>query len=136
MRITFPYESKPSHIFGLVKRPIAEVSFWSKKRRRWINYSMIVDTGADYTLLPYSASSDLAINLNKESRKFRTFGIGGSENVFLILQHKIRIGSIGLDIPIGFLERDDIPPLLGRQDCLNKFDVRFHKFITSFISPA
>ena len=129
MKLLFPYESEKSHIFGTVKRPIVNVSFWSKKRKRWFNYMMIVDTGADYTLLPYSASEDLDVVLEKEAKEFRTFGIGGSETVYLIQNFKIKIGKIDLAIPVGFLSRDDIPPLLGRQECLNKFNLLFSNFI-------
>ncbi|OGK12157.1 hypothetical protein A3C98_04885 [Candidatus Roizmanbacteria bacterium RIFCSPHIGHO2_02_FULL_37_15] len=132
MKLSFPYESEKSQIFGTVRRPIANVSFWSKKRKRWFNYTMIVDTGADYTLLPYSASEDLTVDLEKDAKVFKSFGIGGSETVYLIQKFKIKIGKIELLIPVGFLSRDDIPPLLGRQECLNKFNLLFSNFITSF----
>lgn len=95
---------------------------------------MIVDTGADYTLLPYSASEDLGIDLEKDCTEHRTFGIGGSETVYLIHRYKIKIGNIELKTPIGFLGRDDILPLLGREKCLNNLNVLFSKFITSFFS--
>lgn len=132
MNISFPYESEGSHIFGMVKRPIADVSFWSKVKNKWLNYTMVVDTGADYTLLPYSASEDLEINLKKEAKEFKTFGIGGSEIVYLVKKFKIRIGNSELFIPIGFLGRDDVPPLLGRESCLNHFKVLFSNFTTYF----
>lgn len=135
MRILFPYESEHSQIFSIVKRPIAQVSFFSKRRNRWFNYTMIVDTGADYTLLPYSASEDLEIDLEKEAQVFKTSGIGGSETVYLIKQLKIKIGDYELQVPVGFLSRDDVPPLLGRQECLNRFDLLFSQFTTSFASP-
>jgi predicted aspartyl protease len=93
---------------------------------------MVVDTGADYTLLPYSASNDLEINLKKEAKKYKTFGIGGSETVYLIKRFKIKINDSELLVPVGFLSRDDIPPLLGREQCLNKFKVLFANFITIF----
>lgn len=132
MKVSFPYETEPSNIFGVVKRPITEVSFWSEKRKRWLKYTMIVDTGADYTLLPYSAAEDLGVDLEKDCKEYRTFGIGGSETVYLVSKYKIKIGSLELKIPCGFLSRDDVPPLLGRQECLNNFDVLFSKFVTSF----
>jgi len=132
MKVSFPYETESSSIFGLVKRPIALVSFWSEKRKRWLKYTVVVDTGADYTLLPYSAAEDLGVNLKKDCKKYQTFGIGGSETVSLVLKYKIKIGNLELKIPLGFLGRDDIPPLLGRQECLNNFAVLFSKFVTSF----
>ena len=135
MNVSFPYETEKSHIFGTVKRPVAQVSIWSVRRKRWLNYAMIVDTGADYTILPISAAFDLAIDLTKDARTLKTFGIGGSETVHLLEKVKVRIGSVGLSIPVGFLGRDDIPPLLGRQKCLNRLDVLFSHFVTNFRSP-
>jgi len=132
MKISFPYRAESSSIFKVVKRPMAEVSFWSKEKKRWLNYTMIVDSGADYTLLPYSAAEDLGVDLEKESKAYKTFGIGGSETVYLINNFKIKLGNINLNIPVGFLSRDDVPPLLGRQNCLNELDVRFFRYITFF----
>lgn len=135
MRISFPYKEESSPIFGVVRRPVAQVSFWSSQRKRWLSYTMIVDTGADYTLLPYSAAEDLKLDLGKDAQRLRTFGIGGTETVYLIKQFKIKIEKFELVIPVGFLARDDVPPLLGRQECLDKFKILFSKFITSF-SPT
>lgn len=38
---------------------------------------MIVDTGADYTLLPRFMAEKLGINLEKDCKDFTTFGVGG-----------------------------------------------------------
>ncbi|MFH1289196.1 MAG: retropepsin-like aspartic protease [Patescibacteria group bacterium] len=132
-KISFPYETKKSTIFKQVKRPIATVDFWSDRFKKWISYNMIVDTGADYTILPFSDATDLGVNLEKECLSFETRGIGGTETIYL-LERKIRIkiGDFIKKIPVGFLLRDDIPELLGRQECLNNFDVLFSKFTTSF----
>ena len=129
---SFPYKTESSDIFGSIKRPIAEVSFWSLKSKRWLKYTMIVDTGADYTLLPNYVAFDLGIDLEKDCREYRTFGIGGSEIVYLVKKHKISIGNFEIKIPLGFLGRDDVPPLLGRQQCLDVFNVLFSQFVTRF----
>lgn len=132
MKISFPYKEEPSHIFGKVKRPVASVSIWSAQRHRWLTYTMIIDTGADYTILPYSAIDDLKIDLEKDAFSLRTFGIGGSETVYLLKGCKIKIDRYEMVIPVGFLARDDIPPLLGRQSCLDNFNVLFSRFVTTF----
>lgn len=94
---------------------------------------MIVDTGADYTLLPLSDAADLGVDLEKDCRSFETRGIGGTETVYLLKRRiRVKIGDFTSNIPIGFLARDDIPELLGRQECLNNFAVLFSKFTTSF----
>lgn len=132
-KVSFLYETKKSTIFKQVKRPIATVDFWSDRFKKWISYNMIVDTGADYTILPFSDATDLGVDLEKECRSFKTRGVGGTENIYFLKRKiRIRIGDFIRKIPVGFLSRDDIPELLGRQECLNNFDVLFSKFITSF----
>ncbi len=42
-------------------------------------------------------------------------GIGGKEKVYLHKKVKIKLGSWERGVPVGFLARDDIPSLLGRQ---------------------
>jgi len=131
--ISFPYESHSSSIFKIIKRPVANIKFFSPKRKRWLEYTMIVDTGADYTVCPLKVAHDLLIDVEKECNQYLTRGIGGSEKVF-IYKKKIlaEIGELKMKIPIGFLERDDLPPLLGRQQCLNILDVIFSHFTTTF----
>jgi len=133
MKITFPYEEKESSIFPKIKRPTAEVYFWSKLINSWVGYKMIVDTGADYTILPKYRAVDLGISLEKDCSKNKTYGVGGGVAVFFLKRKaKIRIGSSELVIPLGFLDADDIPPLLGREGCLNIFKVLFINFQTEF----
>ena len=83
MKIKFRLKREKSHLFRAIYRPIAKVQFWSKKNRHWLDVQMIVDTGADYTLLPRYYADDLKINLEKECKIFPTFGIGGQEKVYL-----------------------------------------------------
>ena len=131
--VSFPYEIKPSSIFGSIRRPIAEVSFWSSERKKWFIYTMIVDTGADYTIFPLKVSFDLGIDIEKDCTQYFTRGIGGSEKVYFYNKKlSVKVGTHQIKIPIGFLERDDIPPLLGRYKCLDLFDALFSKFVTSF----
>ncbi len=94
---------------------------------------MIVDTGADYCLFPQSNAFDLGIDLEKDCMLFQTSGIGGSENIYFLERIKMRIGREELFVSVGFLRRDDVPPLLGRFKCLDRFDLRFSNYITTFI---
>lgn len=132
MKITFPYEERPSRLLGRIKRPIARVEFWSKRLKKYLAYGLLVDTGADYTLLPHHAAFELGVNLKKDSQMFLTKGVGGKEKVYFLKRGiKIRIGHVEKVIPLGFLEKEDIPALLGREGCLNDFDVRFFRFTTT-----
>lgn len=95
---------------------------------------MIVDTGADYTILPRFYAYDLGINLHKDCMAYQTFGIGGSEKVYLLKNAKVKLGRWERFVPVGFLNRDDIPPLMGRQEFLEIFKVTFINHSTVFFS--
>ena len=125
MAITFDYEKHSSPIFGDVYRPVAQVYFFSQQKNRWYEVWMIVDTGADYTLLPKHFSTRLGIDLKNDCRAFYTSGIGGQEKVYLTRNVKVRIGSWERIIPVGFLDRENMPPLLGRYQFFETFEVLF-----------
>lgn len=112
---------------------MVKIDIWSQKTSSWIEHLLLVDTGADYTLLPYHFAFELGINLEKDCREFLTSGVGGTEKVYFLKKGiKVRIGKTEKIVPAGFLERENIPPLLGRESCLNDFDVRFFHFTTTF----
>lgn len=133
MKVVFPYVVKQSPLFSLVKRPVAEVSVWSKLTHSWLNYSMLVDTGADYTVFPSYCSVDLGVHLPTECQQSKTSGVGGSVTVFFMKrQIRIKIGGRQLSIPAGFINTNTVPPLLGREACLNFFQLKFVNFHTEF----
>jgi hypothetical protein len=47
----------------------------------------------------------------------------------------VRLGRWIGDVPVGFLNRDDIPALLGRQEFSEKFRLILHNHATIFIAP-
>ncbi|PIP63263.1 hypothetical protein CO165_01330 [Candidatus Roizmanbacteria bacterium CG_4_9_14_3_um_filter_33_18] len=125
MVLTFPYEKKQSSIFKEVFRPMAQVFLYSEAKKIWYEVWMIVDSGADYTLLPINFVERLKINLKKECQLFKTAGIGGEEKVYLKKDLNVKIGNWERTVPVGFLDKDNIPPLLGRQGFLETFEVLF-----------
>ena len=137
MNSSFPYEVKSSVIFKFVRRPIAFVDFWSEKFNRFVRDTLIVDTGADYTILPKYFSKTLGINLEKDCIQYISKGIGGKEKVY-VMKAKIivMIGGVKRKIPVGFLNHDDIPPLLGREECLDTFKLIFENFTTTISSDG
>lgn len=133
MAISFPFKEEKSPIFGIIRRPIAEVFLKDKIHDLWQPVNMIIDTGADYTLLPQFLAAELGVELTKDCRTVITQGVGGTSKVYL-LKKKIeaRIGELKRQIPLGFLDSDYIPPLLGRQEFLETFKVVFEKFHVIF----
>ena len=131
-RVSFAFERRSSPLFGVVHRPIAVVGLWSKKIQRWAQVVMLVDTGADYTLLPKVYAAHLGVRLDRDCRVFETMGIGGRERVYLLKRWPMQLQQWRRDIPVGFLTRNDVPPLLGRQACLETFKVTLFRHSTTF----
>ncbi|KKR87358.1 hypothetical protein A2875_02745 [Candidatus Gottesmanbacteria bacterium RIFCSPHIGHO2_01_FULL_46_14] len=131
MSIRFPFERERSSLFGWVYRPYAVVSFWSKKWDEWLDIGMIVDSGADYTMLPRTYIAELGIDGKHETRELSTRGVGGSSRVYLLRRkHRIKLGRWERQIPLGFIDAIDIPPLLGRQDFMETFRFTLHNHTT------
>lgn len=132
MVLTFDFEKASSSIFNTVYRPVAWVEFWSKITNDWIGVWMVIDSGADYSLLPNYMSEYLGIDPKHDCRSFSTSGIGGEEKVYLFEKAKVRLGEWKITAPVGFLENDTIPPLLGRQGFMEIFATLFFKHKTYF----
>lgn len=133
--IRFPYEVRASHLVGAIRRPVAAVRIYSTVFQRWLAYTMVVDTGADFSVLPASVALDVGIPL-KACEPQTVSGVGGHQRIFLYRTLRVRLGSWEGVLPAGFVEREDLPPLLGRCRCLDVFDVRFCNFVTTFSTPS
>lgn len=112
---------------GEIYRPYAKVLLFSEKKKEWLPVKMVVDSGADYTLLPRRYAVALGIDIAKDCSAETSLGIGGSETVYLYKFLKIKLGVWQKKIPLGFLERDDIPALLGRLEFLEVLKTTFQK---------
>ena len=129
MDIKFDYEDGGMGNFGSIHRPVAKVTFRSPKLpEKTVSTWMVVDTGADYSILPHHLSEKLRISLKNDCIKDTTYGVGGQQTVYY-LKNKIeaKIGNIYKMVPLAFLDNDEIPPLLGRQGFLEIFNVEFLK---------
>lgn len=128
MDVKFSFGDAGNGIFGRIFRPIAKVTFHSPKVDKFVDVWMIIDTGADYTILPRHFSEKLRISLERDCIKDTTKGVGGDKTVYLCkFRVKAKVGPYERDIPLGFLDSNEIPPLLGRLGFLETFDIEFLK---------
>ena len=122
----FPFTKVGKTYLGTIYRPYAKIKLSSEKVDEWIPVEVVVDTGADYTLLPRRYAFLLGIDLTTDCLPETTLGVGGSETIHLYKKGvKVKIGNWESSVPLGFLERDDVPPLLGRLKALEVFDLTF-----------
>ena len=129
MALNFKFRKEKSPLFGEIYRPVAQVFLWSQDLR--ITRHPECSEGSRF--FGFQPQNDIGCVTpgSVKKRKWRTYstaGIGGEEKVYLLKERlKVRLGKWEQEIPIGFLERDEVPPLLGRQDFLEKFDTFFSK---------
>lgn len=129
----FPFARIGKTYLGEIFRPYALVEFGSDRINWWVPIQAVIDTGADYTLLPKRLSSFLGVDIASECIAQATQGVGGMETIYLLKKGvKIKIGKWQKEIPVGFLERDDIPTLLGRLECLEVFTLLLDKKKANF----
>ena len=134
MKLIFPFQYVTTNKFGDILRPYAKIQVFKKDLKIYINRILVVDTGADFTMFPRKDAFLFGIDLRKEATQEETFGIGGKERIFLYKNLEVKLGNRELTIPAGFLDRNDVPALLGRQHFLELFKVYFesHKTIFQF----
>lgn len=134
MAVTFNFKKERSSLLGVIRRPIALVFFQHRTTGIFKPINVLVDTGADYTLLPRFLASSLGINLRNDCKKLKTAGVGGKETVFFYKEKvKVKLGNWKRKIPLGFLDNDFIPPLLGRHQFFETFKTVFDNRKLSFI---
>lgn len=132
---SFPFTLIGKTKFGVIYRPYAIISAYSKARKKWQPLEMIIDSGADYTLLPKKYAEILGVDLLNNCLVETTLGIGGAETVYQYKHLPIKIGEWKKKIPVGFLERNDIPALLGRLECLETLHLTFKNKESVFNLP-
>jgi hypothetical protein len=128
MDVKFPFEYAGKEFFGPIYRPVARVSLQSPKNKTWITTWMVVDTGADFTILPRYLSEDLAISLEADCVMDTTRGVGGEQAIYLVKKKlSAKIGRLSRQVPLAFFTADEVPPLLGRLGFLETFNTEFLK---------
>lgn len=129
MAITFHYEPVGKSHFGIIWRPIAKVVLTSPVDPKiQVAVWTIVDTGADYTILPEHFAQKLRISLEKDCWNETTFGVGGAQPVYFLKRKVIaQLGDCIRHIPLAFFATNEVPALLGRLGFMETFDVEFLK---------
>ena len=128
MAVKFAFENIGKSFFGTVYRPIARVSLKSLRNDIWVNTWMIVDSGADFSILPQYLSEDLEVSLEHDCIKDETIGVGGEQAIYLCKKRiKAKIGEYEREVPIAFFDSNEVPALLGRLGFIETFNTEFLK---------
>ena len=132
MWASFKFHQIKSPSFGMIYRPYALVFLKSKDGADWVPVEMVVDTGADYTILPKKYLPILGYDAAIDCEPEITYGVGGPETVYLLRKIRVKLDKWEKDIPVGFLERDDVPALFGRHMFMELMKTTFAKHVVMF----
>jgi len=121
--ITFYYRKMKSRVFGEVKRPVANIKLQTASGK-WIRYEPFVDSGADITIIPYSVGKYLGFKIDEENL-VHFQGVAGKEVPTILTKVKMKIGDIELEPRVAWALIEEAPPLLGRLDIFERFNITF-----------
>lgn len=121
--VIFKYRKETSRSGLTVRRPVALVEFLSKDHL-WIPQELYIDSGADVTLLPYSVGDLLGFRMKPGEETEEIGGIAGKIPI-VFRQVKIKIDNYQLEIKMAWSLFEEVPPLLGRKDIFDSFEITF-----------
>lgn len=120
--ITFKYRNEMSPR-GRILRPVADVEIRSAGGA-WIECHPYIDSGADITLIPFSMGKLLGLKMDRENIK-ELHGLGKQSIPVVFSKVSFRISKHEFPVEIGWSLIEEVPPLLGRKDVFDRFEITF-----------
>ncbi len=115
-----------SLIFGRVKRPLISLEAYSITRKIWIPiYNVLVDTGADISILPQNIGELLVDDITVGKRIEIRGVVPYSFLICYLHTLTFKINTREFTLPVALADSDDVPCILGRIKGLDLFDARF-----------
>ena len=118
--IVFPFVSLYSENLGIVNRPIANVLLIGPLRK--VVTEMLIDSGADVSLISYKQGLRLGFKIEKGEDILRLGGISGGIPV-IYRDLEMQIGEVLFKAKIAWSLNEDIPEILGRANVFDVFDI-------------
>jgi hypothetical protein len=115
--IEFPLRRKTT-AFGRISDP--RISVQVRTLDNWIAYEFLIDTGAGFTLVSRDLADDLGLVWD-ELPPADVRGVGHTSTPARFGRLPLGIGDVSLTVRSLFVQRTDMPPILGRADFLDRF---------------
>lgn len=111
-------------ILGVYYRPNAVVKLINGDR--YLVSNMLIDSGADVSVIPKTEGEALGFKIEEGEKVEDINGIGGQIPVVNRVI-TFNIGCENLTAKIAWALVDDIPPIIGREDIFDVFDIEFRQ---------
>ena len=122
--IEFDYREERSRTGEVILRPVAKVHIL-RGMGEWISHYFYIDSGADFTVVPYRAGRFLGLE-PVASEVSEMGGIGGVVGARFATV-RVKVGDYEFDCVIAWAQLEHVPFLLGRKDVFDRFDVTFRQ---------
>lgn len=123
LKYKFPYSAKLNPD-GTISFFPAITAIFSGKNGNKISTLLVIDSGADITLLSKSDAGSLGIDLEK-GKEISVRGIYPKLVSAFLHQVEIKIGNFEFEIPVLFSTSNETPRILGREGIFEKFFILF-----------
>jgi len=121
--IEYQWRDEGSDSFGRLKRPIAQLHI-KDKSGEWRAISMLIDSGADVSIISKDFGELFGHNL-KKGRKIKLKGIGEGEVVAYIHKMDMLVGKHEVSIEVAIASVDLKVNILGRRNLFDLFEIQF-----------
>lgn len=121
MSIEFPLINKRTS-FGIIPDSLIPVEILTKFGYQTLQF--ILDTGADFTMLPHHMADLIGIDL-ASCPKGTSYGIEGRGVRVYMSKIHVKIGQVETKVRCLFCERESTPYILGRADVFSAFNIVF-----------
>jgi hypothetical protein len=123
----FPYKEKPHPVFGQISRPVLAIDLFVPRFGQWLTVQdVLADTGADLSVVPFALGrafvDDVEAGVPVSLRESIT--AVSTPNAFM---HTLtaRLGDFQFEMPVAIALANNMPPIFGRRDALDRFVARF-----------
>lgn len=122
--IELPFRKVLTERYGLIYEPTIQVTL--KGPNGSVDVAMIIDSGADISIIPYTLGEDLGLHLDMEKRR-DVRGVGDSSVAYILSTVEVQIGDLNVEARVGWALTDDVPLILGRLDIFRSFVIEFRE---------
>ncbi len=121
----FPFDKKLSKRFGEVLEPTIPVTVVGPKQD--IEVLMLIDSGADISLLPASIAELIGLQLDMKNQR-EVYGLGEGGVPYVLSPVTLRIRDVETSVRVAWALAEDVPFVLGRLDVFRRFAIEFREF--------
>ena len=123
--IEYPFRKVASKNFGALLKPIIPVTLIGPDN--YLDIFALLDSGADISIIPYSAGEILGLNPDLGTR-FELQGMGEGSISYLLCPIRLNMDGFEITIRIGWALVEEVPFILGRLDLFEKMGIEFKAF--------